>query len=101
MLAPEDLPVALEELSRVITGMTARDVLYSSSAADRTLSYRGIKYKVGATRVAIEILSDDSWADDVVGALIRFEGTGRFDDEFIHVVPVESSYRIRTGLRED
>jgi nitrogen regulatory protein PII len=101
MLAPENLPGALEELGRVITGMTAWDVMYSSSAADRTLSYRGIKYKVAATRVAVEILSDDSWADDVVRALIKFEGFGRFDDESIHVFPVECSYRIRSGLRED
>ena len=100
MFVPEDLPQLLQDMARVITGMTVWEMKYSSSTVDRTLSYRGVKYKAAATRVVVEILTDDSWLEDLITALVSFAPHGRFDDEFVHVFDVEASYRIRTGFME-
>jgi len=50
--------------------------------------------------VKLEIVVEDSLADNVVEAIANAAQTGRIGDGKIFVIPVETALRIRTGERD-
>jgi nitrogen regulatory protein P-II 1 len=46
------------------------------------------------------VVVSDSVADDVIKAIITSAKTGEIGDGRVFVLPVEQTYRIRTGERE-
>src|SRR5213082_3677215 len=65
-----------------------------------TAIYRGKEYDVSLLpKMEIEVVVPDNLVDDAVAAIITAARTGEIGDGRVFVIPVELSYRIRTGER--
>ena len=64
--------------------------------------YRGIIYDTGTIeRTKLEIIVRDKNVDKTVQAILGSAKTGEIGDGKIFIIPIEESYRIRTGERGD
>jgi nitrogen regulatory protein P-II 1 len=62
--------------------------------------YRGAEYEVDfVPKLRVEVVVDDSQADDVVDAIVGAAATGKIGDGKVWVLPVEAVVRVRTGER--
>ena len=62
--------------------------------------YRGAEYVIDfLPKVKVEVVVEDSLADNVVEAIENAARTGRIGDGKIFVIDVEQAIRIRTGDR--
>lgn len=94
----DDVKDALKTLG--ISGMTLTEAQGFGRQRGHTEVYRGAEYEVDfVPKLRMEILVDDSQADEVVDAIVRTAATGKIGDGKVWVVPVESVVRVRTGER--
>jgi nitrogen regulatory protein P-II 1 len=64
--------------------------------------YRGIVYDTSKIeRTMLSIIVRDKNVDKTVQAILKASWTGEIGDGKIFVIPIEESYRIRTGERGD
>ncbi len=92
----DDVKEALSKLG--IHGMTISEVKGFGRQKGHTELYRGAEYVVDfLPKVKIELLLDDSQADEVTAAIIATARTGRIGDGKIFILPVDDAVRIRTG----
>ena len=92
----DDVKEALSKLG--IHGMTISEVKGFGRQKGHTELYRGAEYVVDfLPKVKIELLLDDSQANDVTEAIIATARTGRIGDGKIFILPVDDAIRIRTG----
>ena len=64
--------------------------------------YRGIVYDTGTIeRTKLEIIVRDKNVQKTVNAILNSARTGQIGDGKIFIVPIEESYRIRTGEQGD
>ena len=64
--------------------------------------YRGIVYDTGTIeRTKLEIIVRDKNVQKTVNAILNSARTGQIGDGKIFIVPIEESYRIRTGEMGD
>jgi len=90
---------ALERLQ--ISGMTVTEVRGHGKQKGHTAIYRGQEYNVSLLpKMEIEVVVPDSMADDAIKAIVTAARTGEIGDCRVFVMPVQESYRIRTGERE-
>ena len=90
---------ALTKLS--ISGMTVTEVRGHGKQKGHTAVYRGKEYNVSLLpKMQIEVVVADSVAEDVIKAIITSAKTGEIGDGRVFVLPVEQTYRIRTGERD-
>ena len=62
--------------------------------------YRGAEYTVDLVpKVRVEVLVDDSDAEDVIEVIVKSSATGRIGDGKVWSTPVETVVRVRTGER--
>jgi nitrogen regulatory protein PII len=95
----DDVKSALERLQ--ISGMTVTEVRGHGKQKGHTAIYRGQEYNVSLLpKMEIEVVVPDSLAEDVVKAIVQAARTGEIGDGRVFVMPVQESYRIRTGERE-
>jgi nitrogen regulatory protein PII len=85
-------------MTPVVTGMTVWQILDDSPETNRRIRYRGCEYDVHLPAMAVEIVTDDSWLDDVISRLTNAQKDGLIGGRGIQVFPVEESYRIRDGF---
>ena len=96
----DDVRDALGRIS--LPGMTVTEVRGHGKQKGHTAIYRGKEYDVSLRpKMQIEVVVADNLVDEVVTAIITAARTGEIGDGRIFVVPVEQSYRIRTGERSD
>ena len=96
----DDVRDALGRIS--LPGMTVTEVRGHGKQKGHTAIYRGKEYDVSLLpKIQIEVVVADNLVDEVVTAIITAARTGEIGDGRIFVVPVEQSYRIRTGERSD
>ncbi|MGE0706193.1 MAG: P-II family nitrogen regulator, partial [Vicinamibacterales bacterium] len=63
-----------------------------------TAIYRGQEYNVSLLpKMEIEIVVPDNLLDEAIKAVIEAARTGEIGDGRVFVMPVDESYRIRTG----
>ena len=87
---------ALEEIG--ISGMTVSEVRGHGKQKGHSAIYRGQEYRVDLVpKIQIEVVVDDSVADDVISTIIKSARTGQIGDGRVFAIPVAHSYRIRTG----
>jgi len=87
---------ALEEIG--ISGMTVSEVRGHGKQKGHPAIYRGQEYRIDLVpKIQIEVVVDDSVADDVVSTIIKSARTGQIGDGRVFAIPVAHSYRIRTG----
>lgn len=93
----DDLIVALQA---VTAGMTAHEIRSLGPEGPLQAVYRGVQYETLTPRVQLDIVTDDSWLDDILRIVVEVAKTGVAGDGHIHVMPVEESYHVRTGFME-
>ena len=92
----DDVREALEKLN--ISGMTVTEVRGHGKQKGHTAIYRGKEYNVSLLpKMEVEIVVDDAVVDDAVKAIIQTARTGEIGDGRVFVLPVDKSFRIRTG----
>jgi nitrogen regulatory protein PII len=100
VLGAEQLPAFVEGMTNLVAGMTVWETRDHHPANRQTVSYRGVPYELGGLSLTVDIVSDESWVDDIV----RRVGEGHKKDEFtvdyLYVFPVEASYHIRNGFMD-
>ena len=95
----DEIREALEKLS--ITGMTVTEVRGHGRQKGHTAIYRGKEYNVSLLpKMELEVVVVDSVVDDAIKAIISSARTGEIGDGRVFVLPVEQSYKIRTGEKD-
>ena len=95
----DEVKDALSKLS--VSGMTVTEVRGHGKQKGHTAIYRGKEYNVSLLpKMEIEVVVPDSMADDAIKAIVTAARTGEIGDGRVFVMPVQESYRIRTGERE-
>ena len=90
----DDVQEALATLN--IGGVTVTEVR-GSVKNGRTVTYRGLEYSRNLLpMMEVEVVVYDWMADDVIKAIIRAARPDETDSR-VFVMPVDESYRIRTG----
>ena len=95
----DEVKDALEKIG--ISGMTVTEVRGHGKQKGHTAIYRGKEYNVSLLpKMQIEVVVADSVAEDVIKAIITSAKTGEIGEGRVFVLPVEQTYRIRTGERD-
>jgi nitrogen regulatory protein PII len=95
----DDVKDALAKLN--ISGMTVTEVRGHGKQKGHTAVYRGKEYNVSLLpKMQVEVVVPDSIADDAIRAIAEAARTGEIGDGRVFVLPVERSYRIRTGEQD-
>ena len=81
-----------------ISGLTVTEVRGHGKQKGHTAVYRGQEYEVSLLpKMEVEVVAPDALVADLVAAIIAAAKTGAIGDGRVFVIPVEKSYRIRTG----
>jgi nitrogen regulatory protein PII len=100
-------PFKLEEVREALTTVGVRGMMVSEikgfgSQSGHTEIYRGAEYAVNfVPKVKLEIVVQDSMADEIVSTIARTAKTEKIGDGKIFVLDVESALRVRTGETND
>jgi nitrogen regulatory protein P-II 2 len=95
----DEVKDALAKLN--IAGMTVTEVRGHGKQKGHTAIYRGKEYNVSLLpKMEIEVVVPEALADDAIKAIIAAARTGEIGDGRVFVMPVNESYRIRTGEME-
>jgi nitrogen regulatory protein PII len=95
----DEVKDALEKLG--IAGMTVTEVRGHGKQKGHTAIYRGKEYNVSLLpKMQIEVVVADAVVDDAIKAIVSAARTGEIGDGRVFVLPVEQTYRIRTGERD-
>jgi nitrogen regulatory protein P-II 1 len=92
----EEVKAALAEIG--VDGMTISEVKGYGRQKGRNEIYRGTEYRVGfMPKLKIEIVIEDSQVSSASSVIRNSAKTGKIGDGKIFVIPIEESFRIRTG----
>ena len=69
IMGAENLPAFVEGMTNLVAGMTVSEMREFAPETQTTVSYRGVPYEVGALSVSVDIVSDESWIEDIVRAI--------------------------------
>ena len=95
----DEVKDALEKIG--IAGMTVTEVRGHGKQKGHTAIYRGKEYNVSLLpKMQIEVVVADGVVDEAIKAIIQSARTGEIGDGRVFVLPVETTYRIRTGERD-
>ena len=95
----DDVKEALQKLG--ISGLTVTEVRGHGKQKGHTAIYRGKEYNVSLLpKMQIEVVVSDAIADDVVKTVVQSARTGEIGDGRVFVVPIDATYRIRTGEKD-
>ena len=95
----DDVKAALSDIG--IKGMTVTEVRGSGKQKGFTQHYRGAEYTVNLIqKIKLEIVVADEEARHIADTIATAARTGEIGDGRVFVMPVQDSYRIRTGERE-
>jgi nitrogen regulatory protein PII len=99
IVRPNKVDDVREALGRIgVEGMTVSEVRGHGKQKGHTAIYRGKEYNVSLIpKMQIEVVVADRLADDAIRAIVESAKTGEIGDGRVFVMPVETTYRIRTG----
>jgi nitrogen regulatory protein PII len=102
IVRPNKVDEVKDALGRLnISGITVTEVRGHGKQKGHTAIYRGKEYNVSLLpKMEIETVVEDSMVDAAVKAIVTAARTGEIGDGRVFVIPVEQSYRIRTGEAE-
>jgi nitrogen regulatory protein PII len=94
----DDVKDALHDVG--VSGITVAEVKGFGRQKGHTELYRGAEYVIDfLPKVKVEVVVEDSLADNVIEAIENAARTGRIGDGKIFVLDVSEAIRIRTGDR--
>ncbi|HLN40974.1 MAG TPA: P-II family nitrogen regulator [Acidimicrobiales bacterium] len=101
VLKPFKLDEVKEALKTLgVQGMTLTEAQGFGRQRGHTEVYRGAEYEVDfVPKIRVEVLVDDTQADEVVDAIVQTAATGKIGDGKVWVIPIEAVVRVRTGER--
>ena len=89
---------ALQEVG--VAGLTISEVQGYGRQKGHTETYRGTEYQIEfIPKIKIEVVVGEDIEDNVVEAITKTAGTGKFGDGKIFITPLLDVIRIRTGER--
>ena len=95
----DDVREALEKIGA--SGMTITEVRGHGKQKGHTAIYRGKEYNVSLLpKMQLEVVVEDSMVDEAVKAIVQSAKTGEIGDGRVFILPVEQTYRIRTGEKD-
>jgi nitrogen regulatory protein PII len=100
-------PFKLEEVREALTGIGVRGMMVSEikgfgAQSGHTEIYRGAEYAVNfVPKVKLEIVVQDSMAEQVVTTIAATAKTDKIGDGKIFTLDVEGAMRVRTGELND
>jgi len=99
IIKPFKLDEVREALSGIgVQGITVTEVKGFGRQKGHTELYRGAEYVIDfLPKVKVEVVVEDSLAENVIEAIENAARTGRIGDGKIFVIDVEQAIRIRTG----
>ena len=102
IVRPNKVDEVKDALGRLnISGMTVTEVRGHGRQKGHTAIYRGKEYNVSLLpKMEIETVVDDGLVEEAVKAIVTAARTGEIGDGRVFVIPVEQSYKIRTGEPE-
>ena len=102
IVRPNKVDEVKDALTRMgIAGMTVTEVRGHGKQKGHTAIYRGKEYNVSLLpKMQIEVVVQDSIVEDAIKAIVEAARTGEIGDGRVFVLPVEQTYRIRTGERD-
>jgi nitrogen regulatory protein PII len=102
IVRPNKVDEVKDALTRMgIAGMTVTEVRGHGKQKGHTAIYRGKEYNVSLLpKMQIEVVVEDSVLDDVIKAIVQSARTGEIGDGRVFVLPVEQTYKIRTGEKD-
>jgi nitrogen regulatory protein PII len=102
IVRPNKVDEVKDALTKIgIGGMTVTEVRGHGKQKGHTAIYRGKEYNVSLLpKMQVEVVVDDSIVDDAIKAIISSARTGEIGDGRVFVLPVEQSYKIRTGEKD-
>ena len=94
----DDVKDALHDAG--VSGITVTEVKGFGRQKGHTELYRGAEYVIDfLPKVKVEVVVEDSLAENVIEAIENAAKTGRIGDGKIFVMDVDQAIRIRTGDR--
>jgi nitrogen regulatory protein PII len=100
IMGADQLVAFVEGMTGLVNGMTVWETRDNSPETYHTVSYRGIPYEVGSLSVCIDIVSDESWVEDIIQRVRQAHTRNEFSVRLLHVFRVEASYHIRNGFMD-
>jgi nitrogen regulatory protein PII len=99
---PNKVDEVKDALTKIgISGMTVTEVRGHGKQKGHTAIYRGKEYNVSLLpKMQIEVVVTDSIVDDAIKAIVQSARTGEIGDGRVFVLPVEQTYKIRTGEKD-
>ena len=102
IVRPNKVDEVKDALTKIgISGMTVTEVRGHGKQKGHTAIYRGKEYNVSLLpKMQVEVVVADSVVDDSIKAIIESARTGEIGDGRVFVLPVEQTYKIRTGEKD-
>jgi nitrogen regulatory protein PII len=102
IVRPNKVDEVKDALTKIgISGMTVTEVRGHGKQKGHTAIYRGKEYNVSLLpKMQIEVVVNDSTADEAIKAIIASARTGEIGDGRVFVLPVGETYKIRTGEKD-
>jgi nitrogen regulatory protein PII len=102
IIRPSKVDEVKDTLAKLnISGMTVTEVRGHGKQKGHTAVYRGKEYNVSLLpKMQIEVVVTNTIADEAIRAIVEAARTGEIGDGRVFVLPVEQSYRIRTGEQD-
>jgi len=102
IVRPNKVDEVKDALTRIgISGMTVTEVRGHGKQKGHTAIYRGKEYNVSLLpKMQVEVVLADSAVDDAIKAIVESARTGEIGDGRVFVLPVEQTYKIRTGEKD-
>ena len=102
IVRPNKVDEVKDALARLnISGITISEVRGHGKQKGHTAIYRGKEYDVSLLpKMEIEVVVTDSILDEAIKAIVEAARTGEIGDGRVFLLPVEQTYRIRTGERD-
>ena len=99
IIRPNKVDEVKDALTRLsVSGITVTEVRGHGKQKGHTAIYRGKEYNVNLLpKMEVEVVVEDNIADEAIKAIIQAARTGEIGDGRVFVLPVQQSYRIRTG----
>jgi nitrogen regulatory protein PII len=100
ILGADQLSAFVDGMTSLVNGMTVWETRDYSPETYHTVTYRGIAYEVGSLSVGVDIVSDESWVEDIIRRVGEANTKEEFSVHLVHVFPIEQSYHIRNGFMD-
>ena len=99
IVRPNKVDEVKDALTRIgIAGMTVTEVRGHGKQKGHTAIYRGKEYNVSLLpKMQVEVVVEDSVVDEAIKAIVQSARTGEIGDGRVFVLPIEQTYKIRTG----